>query len=107
MYIPSYHTRTYCIVQNFQGTKLSWLGHHVSIRRKTLRLHQYNIHKCQNTLNFEVCGKTFTFQAKTTKKQEFWPLNIFYYMVSDLLSKKPAKFAFSYSIIQWHRKYVR
>ena len=42
---------TYRIVQSFWGTKLSWLGHRVSIYGKLLRLHQNNVHKCQKLWN--------------------------------------------------------
>ena len=62
------------MVQNIRGPKLLQLGHHVSICRKLSRLHQNNIHKCQNT---EICGKTFMFQAKTTKAMKILALKRF------------------------------
>ena len=41
--------KLYIVVQNIRGPKLSWLGQHVSIHRKTFAI---NVHKCQNTLKF-------------------------------------------------------
>ena len=53
---------TYCIVQNFQGTKLSWLGHYVT-KKFVFALKQHP----QVPKHFKIHGKTFAIQANTTK----------------------------------------
>ena len=58
-------TILYCIVQNIRGSKLLWLSHHVSIRRKTFA---FASKQCpQAPKHFEIRGKTFVVQAKTVK----------------------------------------
>ena len=65
--------KEYRIVQNFRGAKLSRLGHHVSIRRKTFVFASKRHPQVPKTL-----WKTFAVQAKPWK---FWPSNVLYYMV--------------------------
>ena len=55
----------YCIVQNFRGTKLLWLGDHVSICGKSFT---FASKQCpQVPKDFEICRKTLAIQAKTVK----------------------------------------
>ena len=59
--IASYHN----IVQNAWGPKLSRLGHHVSICRK---IFMFASKQCpQVPKHFEICGKVFAVQVKTSK----------------------------------------
>ena len=55
----------YRIVQNFRGTKLSRLGHHVSIHRKIFVFASKQ--RTQVPKHYEICRKTFAVQAKTVK----------------------------------------
>ena len=61
----------YCIVQNIRGTKLSWLGHLVSIRGKLLRLYKKLPYPCH--CNRKFVDKTFTVQGKTEIRERFVP----------------------------------
>ena len=72
--LVTYHICTHGVVQNFQGTKLLWLGHHVSIHRKTFVFASKQ--RPQVPKHFEICGKTLTVPAKPRK---FWPSNVLYY----------------------------
>ena len=67
----------YHIVENVQGPKLLWLGHHVSIHRKTFAYAAKQ--RQQVPKHFENHRKTF--QPKTAKTAKLWPSNILYYTV--------------------------
>ena len=71
LYSYGYMISDYRIVQNFRGTKLSWLGHHVSIRRITFAF------ASQVLKHFEICEKTFAVQAKTVKTAKVFALECF------------------------------
>ena len=53
------------IVQSIRGPKLSWLGHQVSIHRKTFTFAAKQ--HPQVPKHLEIHGKTFAVQAKTMK----------------------------------------
>ena len=72
----STHTIPICyrIVQSFRGTKLSHLGHHVSIHGKLSRLHLNNVHECCNTLKFtenSLCSSKNHANCKSCGPQTF------------------------------------
>ena len=73
------HYTTVYMVENFWRTKLSQLGHRVSIHGKLLRLHQNNDHKCQNSLKF--AEKHSRSKQKPRNPQKFCPSNVLYYKV--------------------------
>ena len=64
-YVAMLSHTVYTVIQNFKGTKLLQLDHHVSIHGKT-----FTFASKQHPLapkHFEICGKTFVVQGKTTK----------------------------------------
>ena len=65
VYSDNQLTKLYHIVQNFQGTKLLWLGHHVSICRKTFTFASKQ--HPQVPKHFKIHGKIFVIQARTIK----------------------------------------
>ena len=73
---PQKYHRTYRVVQNFWGTKLSRLGQHVNICKKLLHLYRNDVHKCQNTLKF--VGKHLRLKQTLQKPWKFWPSNVLY-----------------------------
>ena len=65
----------YRTVQNFQGTKLSQLGHHVSICGKAFA---FASKQCpQVPKHFEIFGKHSWFKQKPRNPQKFWPSDVF------------------------------
>ena len=68
MFTIAYSTiahKIYRIVQNFRGTQLLWLGHHVSICGKIFMFASKQ--RPQVPKHFEIRGKTFAVQTKTAK----------------------------------------
>ena len=65
----------YRIVQNIRETKLSWLGHLVSIRGKLLRLYKNLPYPCHCIRKF--VDKTFVFQGKTANSVNVFSLECF------------------------------
>ena len=67
------------VVQNFQGTKLLWLGHHVSICRK---IFAFASKQCpQVPKHFEICRKHLQFNHKS--HNSFGPRSVLYYTVAS------------------------
>ena len=91
MYIDIIH----CIIQNFRGTKLLWLGHIVSVCGKTFA---FASKQCpQVPKYFEICMKIFTVQAKEPWK--FWPLNVLSYMVCSYVYFICSYVSMEYSVL--------
>ena len=66
---------SYRIVQNIQGPKLSWLGHHVSICGKTF---VFASKQCPRVPKyFEISRKTFAVEAKTVRTMNVLALERF------------------------------
>ena len=84
MVLPLTSDCTVQLVQNFRRTKLSRLGHLVSIRGKPFTFASKQ--RPQVPKHFEICGITFAIQAKTAKLMKVFEPRTFYTTVYVFLS---------------------
>ena len=99
--VPQY---SYATVQNIQGTKLSRLGYHVTIHRKTFAFASKQ--HPQVPKNFEICRKTFAVQAKTVKSAKVLALGHFVlYGIWPIYIQSCCEFACS-SLISLYCTYI-